>query len=286
MFVQRIATEYVKCDLCGSEDQTLLYSKTDPVTSLDFNLVACKCGMAFVNPMPTKDSIPALYPEDYQKDKDVDVAKFRQLLDFLPSRPNGSLLDIGCGRGDFLKLAADAGWDAEGVDLIDWKSPHRVRVRVGNFLTMDLPDKHYDAVTAWAFLEHVRQPSLYFQRVSRLIKDDGRFIFIVPNVGAPGMRRSSAEDIPRHLCFSLPRPFEATRTSLNGSRAGHSHGPVLHGVPVRLLWYTLAAFGARDPQKLKYVNRSVGLLRNRRFRGNIRPWIAEVLKSVSPLHLP
>jgi 2-polyprenyl-3-methyl-5-hydroxy-6-metoxy-1,4-benzoquinol methylase len=286
MLVQGIITEYVKCDLCGSEDQTPLYAKTDPVTGLEFSLVQCKCGMAFVNPMPTKDSISALYPDDYQKDKDVDIANFRRLLDFLPSRPNGNLLDIGCGRGDFVKLSAEAGWDAEGVDLIDWNSPHRIRVRVGNFLTMDLPHGHYDAVTAWAFLEHVRQPSLYFQRVSQLIKDNGRFIFIIPNVGAPGMRHSSAEDIPRHLWLFTPGAVRGylERYSMEVERVLHTD-QIYTAYPFGLLWYALAALSAGDPGKMKYLNRSVGLLRNRRFRGNIRPWIGEVLKSVSPLHL-
>ena len=64
---------------------------------------------------------------------------------------------------------------------MDWGTPHDVPIRVGDFLTMDFREKHYDAITAWALLEHVRAPSAFFKRVSQLLKDDGILVFAVPN---------------------------------------------------------------------------------------------------------
>ncbi len=275
-----ISTEYVKCDLCGSEHQTLLFSKTDPITRQDFNLVQCSCGMAFVNPMPAEESIPALYPDDYHKDKDVDVERFRRLLDYLP-RQSGSLLDIGCGRGDFVKLAGDAGWKAEGVDLIDWKSPHEISLRIGDFLTMELPESHYQAVTAWAFLEHVRRPSLYFRRVSQLLSPQGRFVFLVPNIGAPGMRSSCAEDVPRHLSLFTPESISGylNACSMEIDRIFHTD-QIYTSYPFGLLRRWIIPSARRNSSCAYRQNKSVAMLRNQRFRGNIRPWMKEVAKSV------
>ena len=99
---------------------------------------------------------------------------------------------------------------------------------------MNLPETSYDVVTAWAMLEHVRRPSLLFEKVSRLLKQEGQFIFTVPNFQAPGIRRSCTDDIPRHLwLFS----FEAVTTYLN--RFGMVPRSILHNADL----YTAYPFG-------------------------------------------
>jgi hypothetical protein len=101
------------------------------------HLVECACGMAFVNPMPTAESIPLLYPGDYLRDKTDLASLYSRMMTYLPVE-RGKLLDIGCGRGDFINHASKEGWEVEGVDLMDWGTPHDVPIRVGDFLTMDL----------------------------------------------------------------------------------------------------------------------------------------------------
>ncbi len=200
-----IETEYVSCDLCGSRDQTLLYSKIDPITGQEFHVVECCCGMAFVNPMPSEHNIPELYSSDYMEGKELLDSRYSRMLDMLPSKASGQLLDIGCARGDFISRAQRRGWSAEGIDLIRWNKSQHPSIRIGDFLKMDLPENHCDAITAWAILEHVRRPSLYFGKISTLLKEDGSFVFLVPNFSAFGMRRSCTEDIPRHLWLFTPQ---------------------------------------------------------------------------------
>ena len=106
MLPNSIATEYMSCDLCGSNDQILMYSKIDSITGREYHVVECSCGMAFVNPMPTEASIPALYPEDYLKDKNDLSSLYGRMLELLPQCKGGKLLDIGCGRGDFIRHAS------------------------------------------------------------------------------------------------------------------------------------------------------------------------------------
>jgi SAM-dependent methyltransferase len=280
-----IFTEYVPCDLCGSSDQVLLYSKIDPVTNKEFHLVECGCGMAFVNPMPTAESIPLLYPDDYLRDKTDLASLYGRMMTYLPAK-RGKLLDIGCGQGDFINYASKEGWQVEGVDLMNWGTPHAVPIRVGDFLTMDFQESKYDAITAWALLEHVRAPSAFFKRVSRLLKANGLFIFVVPNFGAPGMKHCCTEDVPRHLWLFTPRAVEKYLGRYGMEARAVFHNDALYtAYPFGLVRYGLQKLWKGTAHCGSYQNKSVALLRNRQIKGNARAWMAEVLRSVGALHL-
>lgn len=283
---QPIATEFVKCDLCGSEDQDLLYTRLDPITGQEFHLVECRCGMAFVNPMPLDQSIPALYPGDYLKDKHDMTPMYKRMMDLLPKGGRGALLDIGCGRGDFIRHAAGYGWKVEGVDLLAWDAPGDIAIHVGDFIQMDLPEHHYDVITAWAILEHVRAPSAFFAKISTLLKDTGKLVFLAPNFGAPGMRRSCTEDIPRHLHLFTPRSARAhlSRVGMEAQAIYHRSN-IYTAYPFGLVrYYGLRALH-RETSCSRYQNRSVALLRNRQIKGNLRAWLQEVVTSVGPVDL-
>jgi len=278
-----ISAEIVPCDLCGSDNQEVLYTRLDPITQQEFNLVECQCGMAFVNPMPVARSIPRLYPDDYLKDKQGMQSMYGRMMTFLPEPVDGVLLDIGCGRGDFIKYASGFGCRVEGVDLLDWETPLDVPIRVGDFLNMELPERHYKFITAWAILEHVRNPSAFFRKISRLLREDGRFVFVVPNFSAPGMRHACTEDIPRHLHLFTPRAVKAHLNNHGMEVLKIHHDDSLYtAYPFGLLRYGLYKFRRRDSRCTRYQNRSVAVLRNRQIKGNLGTWLAEVIKTVGP----
>jgi len=281
-----ITTKFVRCDLCGSEDQDLLYSKIDPFTGEEFHLVECSCGMAFVNPMPTEESIPFLYPGDYLKDKSLMGSLYRRMMGYLPQTETGRLLDVGCGRGDFLQFAATQGWEVDGVDLLDWGSPDQLPLRVGDFLKMDLPQRSYDAITAWALLEHVRRPSAFFAKVSSLLADDGYFVFVVPNFGAPGMRYSCTDDIPRHLHLFTERAIDAYLHSYGMRVQKVHHSSALYtAYPFGILRHKILRLLRGETNCSRYENRSVALLRSRQLKGNLVSWLKEVLTTVTPFDM-
>jgi ubiquinone/menaquinone biosynthesis C-methylase UbiE len=66
----------------------------------------------------------------------------------------GSLLDVGCGRGELLRLAEDMGMEARGVEvvpaLIDGE-----RVVYGEAHALPFPDKSFDHVTCMDVMEHL-----------------------------------------------------------------------------------------------------------------------------------
>jgi SAM-dependent methyltransferase len=286
MTCQSLVTEFVACDLCGSTDQTILYSKIDPVTGVEFNVVECRCGMAFVNPMPAEECLSLIYPSDYLKDKHGMDSLYRRMVQLLPDVPGGTLLDLGCGRGDFIHHAAGKGWKVEGVDLMPWEAPHPVPIRVGNFLEMNFEESRYDAITAWALLEHVRTPSAFFEKVSRLLAKQGRFICVVPNFGAPGMRRSCTEDIPRHLWLFTPRAVRAYLAKNRMTPRLIIHDDSLYtSYPFGLLRHAFLRMFGEETRCGHFENRAVALLRNRQIRGNARWWLHEIFRELGPLDM-
>ncbi len=279
-----IETEYVPCDLCCSTDHELLFTRTDPITGEDFNLLQCSCGMALVNPMPTEASIPLLYPPEYLHGKELKTVMYGRMLRLLEGAPGKKLLDVGCGRGQFIHYASRQGWKAEGVDLIRWDDPCPVSIRIGDFSTMDLAERSYDAITAWALLEHVRKPSLYFGKVSRLLQNGGRFVFVVPNIAAPGMKTNCSEDIPRHLWL-----FTEDTVKRYLERVGMEAVSILHNGRIYKA-YPFGALSSRlrgrgETRCAVLENKAVALLRNRQVKGNMGAWIADVFRELGPADL-
>lgn len=281
-----IKSEYVACDLCGAMDHDLIYSKIDHVTGLEFHVVECKCGMVFVNPMPCEEYIPKLYPSDYLNEKPYLGSLFENMARLLPppEEKEQHLLDVGCGTGHFLKYATQAGWDAEGVDFADWgSSKSNVKIHLGNFPSMDMPEEYYDVITAWAVLEHVRYPSLFFEKIGKLLTKNGVFIFTVPNVESPGMKLSCDEDVPRHLWLFKPATVKAylQKYGMELKTVFHN-GKIYRSYPFGLLRYTWnVLIKKNEPRCSIYQNKSVSLLRNRSVNVHFGNWIHEVLSTLS-----
>jgi SAM-dependent methyltransferase len=207
--------ETVDCNLCGSQDYTKVYEMPDRLFFRDefFTVVQCDhCGLAFVNPRPTRSETQKYYPREYYENaalrgfdrylerRFTAEASFLKPLEGPGLRPR--LLDVGCANGEFPRFMAARGWEVEGVEVSSSAQPiGDFPVFTQEFDTLPLHEPSYDAITAWAVLEHVHDPMSYFRKAAQLVKKDGFFIFLVPNYGSVASRYLFCEDIPRHLYF-------------------------------------------------------------------------------------
>jgi 2-polyprenyl-3-methyl-5-hydroxy-6-metoxy-1,4-benzoquinol methylase len=136
--------------------------------------------------------------------------------------PGQRLLDVGCGNGDYLANAADAGWQATGVDAdeqaVAVASQRGLDARVGGIELFAGEAGCFDAVTLSHVLEHLHDPAALLHAVQRLLKPGGVVFIDTPNIDSRGARRWGSDwrglETPRHLLiFSRVALLDMLRTA-------------------------------------------------------------------------
>ncbi|MDC8002329.1 class I SAM-dependent methyltransferase [Aequorivita todarodis] len=116
----------------------------------------------------------------------------------------GSLLDVGAGTGDFLKVAKEKGWQVHGMEPN--KNAAKLALEKGIDLKASLNDfegKQFDVVTLWHVLEHIPNLEETISKLAALVKPYGTLIIAVPNFKSFDAKHYgkfwAAFDVPRHL---------------------------------------------------------------------------------------
>lgn len=118
--------------------------------------------------------------------EEAQVNKVQHILNKLDTKPGKHLLDIGCGWGTLMFIAAEEyGLDASGItlsqeqfDFVSKKIKEKHLESQVHVYLMDYREFNegpFDYVTSVGMFEHVGQENLgiYFAQVSRLLKNDG-----------------------------------------------------------------------------------------------------------------
>lgn len=103
----------------------------------------------------------------------------------------GRLLDVGAGNGAFVEAAAEF-FDAEGVEFAAATAAaaaaRGLRVRGGDFLSMEISEKAYDIVTLWDVLAGLHDPHAAVARCGALVKDGGHVLMTLPMIDSVAAR--------------------------------------------------------------------------------------------------
>jgi SAM-dependent methyltransferase len=117
-------------------------------------------------------------------------------------------LEIGVGRGAFLKQAQQAGFDISGVEMNpDGAAAAR---REGFFIFEDNLQSlsaerpmAWDALCAFQVLEHLPDPRVFFEQALMLLRPGGKLILSVPNADIAGRLDPERNDLldqpPHHM---------------------------------------------------------------------------------------
>lgn len=102
---------------------------------------------------------------------------------------SGGILDLGCGRGEWLDILRENGYQALGIDL-NRESLNECQKKNLKVICMDaisyirsLPEESVRMITSFQLIEHLEMPQLLslFQELGRVVKKGGVIIMETPN---------------------------------------------------------------------------------------------------------
>jgi SAM-dependent methyltransferase len=137
----------------------------------------------------------------------------QRLEEVLAYKSTGSLLEVGCGRGGFLKLA-DEHFEVEGIDVSEYaissiKGTFGNRVKCRDIEAESAIPGRYDVVAIFNVLEHLKRPGAAIGRIHQGLRDDGLMVGSVPlNAGPIGRMHTfitNLFDKTHRSTFSPPR---------------------------------------------------------------------------------
>jgi SAM-dependent methyltransferase len=207
------------CALCDSVEAELVMEKPvgGPDASLSFRLWRCSsCDLVRTEPQLTAQTLEPFYREEYwggigSPDENWIRRDQRHRTGFLYRfRSEGSVLDVGCGLGFFLRALDPRRWDRYGVEPmpVPYREVARAlgadRITNSELLAAHLPSSRFDVVTFWDSLEHLPNPRAILQEAGRLLRPGGIVLIGLPNFGGYQARHFKEDwfglSLPHHLC--------------------------------------------------------------------------------------
>lgn len=152
------------------------------------------------------DSERNLFEKTYQFIKRISLERKLKLINAYTFKDK-TLLDIGCGTGDFLRIAQENKWDVTGIEP-NQKAREIANKKInGQVFNIDslteFQNGSFQIITLWHVLEHVYDLQNHIKTIKDLLKKDGAIIVAVPNYKSFDANYYkefwAAYDAPRHL---------------------------------------------------------------------------------------
>jgi len=226
------------CYLCGNHGEILYDGLVDRLfgASGEWTLKKCsnlKCGLIWLDPMPTEVDIGKAYQNYYTHSQSKDtcwtllarslrfffhqpsIALLRMRTErkqyksmYLNQVPAGRLLEVGCGSGKRLARMKALGWDVMGQEIdpvaVQYvQKKWAIDAHLGPLEAMPVPQEKYDVVIMSHVIEHVHDPIALLSTCNRLLKKNGLLVLLTPNAQSYGHQKFGATwrglEPPRHL---------------------------------------------------------------------------------------
>ena len=217
------------CPACGSNNYIKVLTIEDYLVSREtFKIMECNdCSMRFTSPMPDSKEIVNYYEsDDYISHTGKSNSIINQIYNIVQyftlwskkkkvinfsQKKSGSLLDIGCGAGKFLKIMKQSGWNINGVEVnagarkLAELNTNSVILNQTEFFNSN---QKYDVITLWHSLEHLNMLTRYLDHISISLNANGVVMIAVPNyqsLDAEYYKQDwAAYDVPRHIYHFSP----------------------------------------------------------------------------------
>ena len=206
------------------DSKVVMRSKDFTVSNESFELVLDESlDMLITSPQPSIDNLAKYYEsESYISHTDSNQSLFDKAYQFVKrftisqkvklifkqiesNTSQKSILDIGCGTGDFLMACQTQGLKVFGVEPNDKATniaQNKLEITINSDIT-HFTSQTFDCITMWHVLEHVPNLPEYISSLKKLLKPNGTLIVAVPNYKSFDAKYYgqfwAAFDVPRHL---------------------------------------------------------------------------------------
>jgi len=213
--------DVVECPICKNTDLKKFTDCEDYTVSHEtFHVKQCAlCTLAITTPRPVTEKLSDYYQsEEYISHSGKSsggvgfVYKLARTLSLkwkkakiLKLKSEGSILDFGCGTGEFLNAMKNSGWGITGVEPSSdaWLKVEILNSNKINGTLGEISNQKFDVITAWHVVEHVPDLIQTVQNLKDLLAKDGIIFIAVPNYQSPDAEMYKAHwagfDVPRHL---------------------------------------------------------------------------------------
>ena len=178
--------------------------KGNVLTSIkNFKILDCEnCKFIHCHPIPDKKKLDLFYKKkfySYNRKKNYFSNQMKQInwwnkiferrLEKFKTILNkkGSIIDIGCGPGFFLKTANKNGWKVSGIDPSSLAITYaKQKLKLKNVKTLDYEDliyekKKYDVVYTNGVIEHLENPKKFLDVLFKILKKKGLIFLSAAN---------------------------------------------------------------------------------------------------------
>ena len=237
-----------RCRLCGSTEIRPFLTAPDNGhlrrPDVQLSVWTCRaCDICFLNPFPPPElgaqyfaesyAAPAksLYYDDGFKER-VSQIRVEALMKLLP--PGRRLLDVGCGKGQFVAIARRNGLDAWGVELDQGAVATARKAGLGTVLhgSLDHPElpAAFDVITLWDVIEHLQSPATVLREAFDRLVPGGLIAIRTANIRSV----TFAKNPLKWWAFGIDHRFYFSPQSLSAllTRTGFAVRDVLNLEPV------------------------------------------------------
>lgn len=165
-----------------------------------------KCKFECIYPQPSNDALGRIYSSNYfplseneqgrEHASELKQATANLLFKFIESHSSEKpleLLEIGCGHGDLLLVAAERGFKVTGIDFSE-HSCEITREKLANYQAEIFSGElgqhsngwheKFDVIVFCDVLEHVRAPEMFLKQIYQAAKHGAQIVCVVPSTGS------------------------------------------------------------------------------------------------------